>query len=164
MSRTKEEASTFFHCAPIGLSVGSIIQPGNWGRVIRLSEYQAAPNTGLPTFHFREALLEISRQAHAPKKPSRLNCVFTCPTLTAAISFRDKYQRTNLIYEVVPVDRSVVTHLGDYELVIAPYPPRYFQSMLDFARDYWTSSQPQSPEVLFSCAVQIVSVPQVPQP
>lgn len=96
------------------LAPGAVIQPGNWGRIIQL--YEAIPGSGLPTNVFREALMEQARQVHAPSKPSRLSSVFTLPTLDEAVIFRNKYQRFNLIYEVVPVAENPRTHLGDYEL------------------------------------------------
>jgi hypothetical protein len=156
---TMPPRTTYFHCAAVGLSIGSEILPGNWGRVMGLYEYNPTQNQGLPTNVFREALFELSRQIHAPDRPSRLSCVFACPTFAEAAKFRDKYQKSNLIYQVVPVADDVVIHVGDYELVLAPYPARYFQSMFDFARGYWTNPTLQNPEVLLSCAVRIVSPP-----
>jgi uncharacterized protein DUF2441 len=152
---------TYFHCAPIGLAPGAVIQPGNWGRIIRLYETadgQIAPNA------IRESLLEFARQLYAPQKPSRLQCVFALPNLASAISFRNQHQRLSLIYEVVALADDPVTHIGDYELVIRPYRGRYFQTMLDLARDYWTTPSPNNPEVLLPCPVQIIAVPQVPPP
>jgi hypothetical protein len=146
---------TYFHCAGAILEAGSVIGPGNWGRMLRM--YEQAPNQGLPTNHFREALLELARQVHAPTKPSRLNALFAVPSLPEAVAFRNKYQRTNLIYEVVPtVDRPGI-HFGDYELAIANYPPRYFQSMMDQARDYWAVAPTQNIEVLLDCSVRVVA-------
>jgi Protein of unknown function (DUF2441) len=142
--------------APVELSVGSIIQPGNWGRIINL--YEAQPGAGLPTNVFREALMEFARQIHNPTKPSRLACVFACPTLQGAIEFRNKHQKTNLIYEVKPLDPNMPSHLGDYGLAIAQYPPRYFQAMFDQARDYWIVPPAANQEVLLGCGVEIVSL------
>lgn len=31
-------ATTYFHCAPLTLSPGSVIEPGNWGRLLDLYE------------------------------------------------------------------------------------------------------------------------------
>jgi hypothetical protein len=153
--------NTYFHCAPIGLSPGAVIQPGNWGRVLDL--YQIT-NNQINQQAVRETILELFRQVYAPTKASRLKSIFVCPTLAEAIAFRDRHQRTQLIYEVVPVLKDGPTHVGDYELAIAPYPPRYFRAMFDLARDYWAVAPTANHEVLFECAVYIVSVPQVPPP
>jgi hypothetical protein len=138
----------------MGLDAGSIIQPGNWGRVLRL--YETPSGQGLPTNVFREALLEQARMIYAPTKPSRLECVFVVPTHAEAIKFRDKHQKTSLIYEVTPTVDNIATHVGDYELVFVNYPVRYFESMFDYARDYWTATNPANPEILLSCSVQIL--------
>lgn len=152
---------TYFHCAPIGLSPGAVIQPGNWGRILRLYEIT---NNQINQQAVREVILELSRQIHAPNKASRLKSVFVCETLADAIAFRDKHQRLQHIYEVVPVREDAPMHVGNYELVIASFPARYFEAMFDFAKDYWSGLPVGSHEVLFECAVCIVSVPQVPPP
>jgi hypothetical protein len=137
---------TYFHCAGTVLEPGSIVHPGNLGRV--LHQYEAPPGQGLPANVFKEGLLELSRQIYAPAKPSRLNSLFACPTLGEATRFRDKYQRTNLIYEIGPIDSNPSIHIADYEFAIAPYPQRYFQSMFDMARDYWIVPATANLEVL----------------
>jgi hypothetical protein len=154
---------TYFHCAPIISAPGAVIEPGNWGRIIKL--YEAIPGSGLPTNAFREALIEQARQIHAPSKPSRLSSIFALPTLEEAVLFRNKYQRTNLIYEVMPVAKNARTHLGDYEFAInINYPPRYFQTMFDYARDYWLKQPTANLEVLFSCPIRVLRMLDVPPP
>jgi len=59
---------TYYHCAPIALSAGSIIQPGNWGRIIR--QYLSSDG-GTFAVGFRERILEDIRAMHYPEKPSR---------------------------------------------------------------------------------------------
>jgi hypothetical protein len=154
------EQTTYFHCSPITLSPGSIIHPGNWGRVLHL--YETNNPTQVQLNAIREALLELSRQAIAPNKPKRIESVFTLLNLGDAIAFRNKHQRTSVIHEVVPVVENPNTHLGDYEIAITPFQGQYFQQMFDFPRAYWTTTQPQFPEMLFDCEVRVVSVPSVP--
>jgi len=156
MSDQAPPVPTYFHCAPIELGPGSIINPGNWGRIFDL--YEAQPGSGLPTNVFKEALLEQARLLYAPQKPSRLASAFACLTLPEAIAFRNKHQKTNIIYEVRPTVPNPNMHLGDYELSIAPYPPRYFQSMLDQPRDYWMKPATSNLEILLECPVQIVAM------
>jgi len=152
---------TYFHCAPIELSIGAVIHPGNWWRILNLYQHV---NNQLDFKAIREAMLEMGRQIHAPNKPSRFNCVFTCPTLADAIAFRNKHQRTQLIYEVVKVDENPTIHLGDYELATANYPTTYFQALFDQPRDYWLVAPTANYEVLIGGAVKISSFPQVPPP
>src|SRR5690348_13381532 len=58
-----------FHIAPIRLERGSIIQPGNWGRIVKAHGWNHPAA-------FREAILENVRTSRIPEKPSRLECVF----------------------------------------------------------------------------------------
>jgi hypothetical protein len=57
---------TYFHCAPMRLAAGSIIEPGNWGRMLRLYE---VTNGQIQGNVLNEALLEFARQLHAPTAP-----------------------------------------------------------------------------------------------
>jgi hypothetical protein len=52
---------------------GSIIEPGNFGRIIK--RYSAAHN-----LYRREMTYEAIRQQHFPWRPSRLDCLFGFPT------------------------------------------------------------------------------------
>ena len=150
--------STYFHCAPNILASGSILEPGNWGRVLNAYETQ---NGQVQMNAVRESLFELTRQIHTPDQPSRLNCLFALPTLEVARQFRDAHQHTNLIYEVVPLDWNAPTHFGDYELASRPYQGRYFDQMFHQAREYWTRiGPPRNPEILFSCPVRVISCPE----
>ncbi|WKW50178.1 hypothetical protein [Rhodomicrobium lacus] len=155
-------AQRYFHCAPLPLHIGSIIYQGNWGRLFSL--YEAKVGEGLPTNSFKEVVLELSRKLYAPDAPSRLDCVFVTPTLEEGVAFRNKYQRTSIIYEVTPVRDSPRSHVGSYELALAPYPQKYFQAIFDMARDYWTIPAATNREVLLGSAVRIERVCEVPLP
>jgi hypothetical protein len=109
---------SFFHCVPLTLSPGSIIEPGNWGRVLNLYDTN---NGQINLTVVNEALLEWARRHLAPTKPSRLASVFTLPTLQEAIVFRDKHQRHSIIHEVEPLADNPDRHDGDYELAMTPY-------------------------------------------
>lgn len=150
---------TYFHCAPITLAPNSIIQPGNWGRI--LNHYETT-NGQINLNAVNEGLLEWARRALAPTKPSRLSCVFTLPTLAEAIVFRDKHQRMGVIHEVRPTDDKSKRHDGDYDLAMTPYRGRYLAQMLDFPMRYWVDQPTANIEILFECSVQVVSVPTIP--
>jgi hypothetical protein len=150
----------YFHSAGAFLGVGSIIQPGNWGRMIRLYTIPFT-NNQVNVNAYREAILELSRQIHAPDKPSRLEAVFTCPGLAEARSFRDRHHPFDLIYEVEPTVESPKTHVGDYALALAPSPSSepYFQPLLDGAQKYWVSLPTDNIEVLFDCPMRVIAGP-----
>src|SRR6516225_12457424 len=107
------ESQTYFHCAPVRLGVGSIIEPGNFGRV--LSHYEWNP-TNFSLNIWREALLEQARKLYAPDKPSRLKCIFALFSLEDAVAFRNKWCPTNIIHEVQPISENPGTHIGNYDL------------------------------------------------
>lgn len=155
----KANSKTYFHCSGTSLAPGSIIEAGNWGRMLHL--YESPIGSGLPSNVFREALLEQARQIYAPTKVSRLTAIYAVPTLAEAIMFRDQFQRTNIIYEVECTDREAEPTFGDYQLAVAPYPVRYFSSMFDLARRYWID-MPQHVELLFACPMRVLKVANAP--
>lgn len=146
---------TYFHCAPMKLAPGSIIEPGNWGRVMHL--YNWNPNNFALNI-WREALLEQARQIHAPQKPSRLTSAFAIPSLAEATAYRDRHATTNLIYQVEPIAENPPTHEGDYEVAIFHFSGRYFQQLFDFGRQYWTVAPQANREVLFGCPLRVLAL------
>lgn len=154
MAAGRGSMSAYYHCAPIPLAIGSIIEPGNWGRVLRLYETQ---DGGLSITAINEALLEQSRKVLAPAKPSRLECVFTLPTLEIARAYRQAHCKTNLIYRVDPVDTDATFHEGDYALAIRPLRGLYFDQMFQRCASYWTDPPTsETLEILVSCPVKVV--------
>jgi hypothetical protein len=143
----------------LGGRAKAIINPGNWGRVLRL--YEAQPNAGLPTNAFREVMMEQARLIYAPRKVSRLEAIYALPSLADALAFRNQYQPTNIIYEVQPIDLSTAPTIGDYELAVAPYPQRYFNAIFDHARRYWIDP-PQQIEMLFSSPMRVLAIANMP--
>jgi hypothetical protein len=125
------------HCCPILLGPGSLILPGNYGRIIE----ESGPDH---RFWKREALLEEIRSAEFREKPSRLRATFSCPTLEAACAYRHamelkgggfKFQR---IYEVEKSAPDAPEHCADLNTV-EPLARRN-QSNEDAARSYWRAA------------------------
>ena len=67
------ESQTFFHLSGGLLGEGSVILPGNWGRILRAYGWQH-PQAA------KEMILEAARLRIAPGKPSRLECCFAFPS------------------------------------------------------------------------------------
>lgn len=150
---------TFFHVSPLDLEKGSIIRPGNWGRVIDM--YPINENGKLETAHlvtvFREHVLETIRKDEFPSKPSRLRSVFVCPTFEAAANFRQRENRPfHLIYEVRPISEPASIHHGDYNAVQLPNGQKLHAGMMDQARRYWRGESICQPEVLFPVGIEII--------
>ncbi|MDF2809373.1 MAG: hypothetical protein K0S56_404 [Microvirga sp.] len=124
-----------FHSAPILLAPGSVVMPGNWGRLLRDRADQHS--------HWnREMALEEWRATHAPEKPSRLFACFACDCLPVAEFYVQHAVRTGspraVIYEVTKEDASAGEHRGDFNCV----QPVAGLSMAEVARRYWSGAQP----------------------
>lgn len=106
------EAETYFHLAPISISPGSVIEPGNFGRIMRETQWKHGQ-------YNREYALEQVRIDQFADLPSRLNCVFAFAELADAVSFKrfePGFQR-NLIYVVAPIDEAMPVFFAPIRLV-----------------------------------------------
>lgn len=116
-----------FHLNSTPLAPGSIILPGNWGRIIKRFGWQ----------HGRaiyETFLEEIRAKHYPALPSRLESSFFFDDVGEARFYRDIDQGRSmmLLYEVKILD-SVPQHVTDWRH-ISPFGPLN----ADWAHAYWS--------------------------
>ncbi len=143
----------FFHCASALLAPGSIIEPGNWGRMIRTY----LPNEG-GTFGvaFREMILEQERLSIAPAKPSRLDALFACRSEADLRHFMQANGRfRDIPYEVELIGPAPL-HYGDYTLPLFVPDVASFETFAARARSYWAGLSPvQNVEVLIGGPVKI---------
>ena len=114
-----------FHFNSTLLGNGSVIRPGNWGRIVRFV------GSGHPEWT-REQKMEQIRQAEFPSLPSRWDCIFYFEDLIEA-----KFYQTSLgancillLYEVEIVDPSAPKHVADWKGT-GPYDSD------EWARRYW---------------------------
>lgn len=104
----------YFYCYSLPLEVGSVIRPGNWGRILRAYTPQSSPNPWLLT---RELAYELVRERSFPQKPSRFDCIFVCMSEADLNEFRSSSNRhIDLGYEVELVDPQASCHIGDWTL------------------------------------------------
>ncbi|ENN86037.1 hypothetical protein RHSP_31740 [Rhizobium freirei PRF 81] len=147
--------SPLYHCAPLRLGIGSVIEVGNWGRLIR-SMYQTGQTDGTSKIVF-EMAYEAMRLACNPSAPSRLNCVFCCPTLDEAKKYWEANARANIIYKVCPVDPSCSMHVTSWAFY-------GFGNGLNYTaaeqrvRAYWTETPIDQLEVLVGGSVRVEEV------
>lgn len=113
------------------LSPGSIIRPGNYGRIIRQVGEKHC-------FWQREAVLERVRAERFADKPSRLASCFACSSIDAARCYRDKQCPTCVIYTVEKADAKASEHRADFN-VVQPL-PRRSENMEQIAELYWRSA------------------------
>ncbi len=104
----------YFYCYSLPLEVGSVIRPGNWGRILRSYTPQAYPNAWVL---IRELVWEEVRLRYFPDKPSRFEGIFVCLNEEDLNEFRaTANRRLDLPYEVELVDPSASSHVGDLTL------------------------------------------------
>ncbi|MOA10637.1 hypothetical protein D3C78_1305350 [compost metagenome] len=140
--------NVFYHVAPTILGEGSIIMPGNWGRVLML-------HTQLNPELFREHVFELVRMKYFPEKPSRLNCVFAAETPDEAAQYRAAHQPSGLIYEVCVVDGHFAKHRGHYNFAVKP-DYKFAEGFHDLAHRYWSEVPTECIEVVIQAPVQIM--------
>jgi hypothetical protein len=116
------------------LGPGSIILPGNYGRIIR-TVGEAHP------LWTREQTLEEVRMLEFPHKPPRLDSAFAYTSLDTARFHMNlpqiRGQMFPILYEVEKVDEHAPEHRADYN-VVQPLPRRP-ETMPEIARLYWTA-------------------------
>lgn len=143
---------TYFHIAPSLLEPGSIINPGNWGRIITFV------GMGHTSFS-REILLEYARIRSFKDKPSRFSSNFACENLDEAKFYRQNTsQTTSVIYEVEVVNKHAKHHIGCYNmlpLVVNQYPSNHEQ----IAHDYWNGNNSFSECGNYKCNELVIESP-----
>lgn len=141
----------YFHCAPIRLGAGSIIEPGNWGRIKRQFEQ-------LPTTNYREIALEFGRLALNPEAPSRLDCVFCCESRDDAEQYVAAHSTWSVIHEVEPLDRATPVFRTSWDYIgnINPNVPTPFDQIERDIRSYWAGDPQQNVEVLIGGAMRVL--------
>lgn len=132
----------YYHCTSVMLRTGSIIEPGNWGRIIRKAGW--AHN-----YSGREVTLEHIRQASFPDLPSRLDSAFFFDDENEARFYAnsDGRELTMLPYEVELLDPQAPRHTGDWRNVAASGPldltwaDRYWRGQMlpPFQNGQWTA-------------------------
>jgi hypothetical protein len=122
-----------FHATTCLLEAGSVIRPGNWGRIVRLvgpahTEWQ------------REESLERVRAAEFSKLPSRFDCAFVVDDLEEVQYYQSRFARLSVIYEVELIDHTASTHVADWKGT-GPY-----DDTLEWTRRYWRGDVMPHPE------------------
>jgi hypothetical protein len=143
----------FFHCAPIPLRAGSVIEPGNWGRILR-SSYLTGQNDGTTKIIF-ELAYEAMRLAVKPQAPSRLDCLFGCPTYEGAQAYKSAHGPASIIYRVSMLDDGSPTHLTSWSLWGLGNGTNLQQSE-ERIRSYWLGNPTENIEILVGGAVSVI--------
>lgn len=141
-----------FHYGPTQLAPGSVILPGNWGRITineRLGQGFKADNL------LKELTYELVRLREFPKCISRLKAAFAFENIDHCMAAR---QGHDLAYEVelaepkAEIQKFCWNHVSRW-----PTNGMALGAALDqFARDYWSAANIQTPELLTLSGLRIV--------
>ena len=119
----------------IPLEVGSIILPGNFGRIIRTQV------NGGNILLLREYIYEEVRKRDYPDKPSRMESCFLCQDLNSALLFaqpnRFDFNPTQLLYEVEILNPDAPIHIAPIELVGVNPNANAWNAWTSAAKNYW---------------------------
>lgn len=155
-------SSPLFFLASLHLAPGSIIQPGNWGRIIEKYE---TPSMARQTFGnmnlvARELVFELVRVKSYPSRPSRLQAAFCCPTLADLQQYRPKTDPNNfqLVYEVELVDPAQPTHVAPLTMIDFAEGTIFLNETRARADRYWTGHPDGPQEVVTLSSLRIRSL------
>lgn len=146
-----------FHWSPIRLREGSIVEPGNFGRMIR----RYRPDQFGDGWRLaRELLFEQAREAYAPKAPSRLNACFMCPTYDDAMRYQAAYDPhfLQVLHEVEIVELGASQHSGALILLDENQNMSFLDSYRRQARDYWEGRGEGDRELFTASSIRVVRV------
>lgn len=146
--------SPWFHSVCVLLQPGSVILPGNMGRIMKLYK----PGTDRL---IQEEIYERARLHMQPEAPSRLACTFVCPTKTDAIAFDATGSvKLNQWYLVEPVEPVRNVFVADYRnwasptSLRRPFTDAAFQPV---CREYWQEPALACRELLHRGSLRVIS-------
>lgn len=134
------------------LEVGSIVKPGNWGRMIKM--YTPQNNHSQAFIAAREFIFESVRSKNFPDKPSRLECTFLCKNFQDAQELHQKNRQFDLIYEVEIIDDGQVFETD--MALIDNAPTDTIVVMEEKAKTYWNPSNIVKSEILTNSPIKII--------
>lgn len=138
-------SEAYFHVAALALGTESIIQPGNWGRIIR----RYTQNNLNWAIAIRELTFESVRLAEYPQKPSRLKAAFVFEDAETARTHIQTQSIHGVIHRVELADDAAPTHRADYKLLDFPDPTTPLIPWCEeSSRKYWRSEDIQVPELV----------------
>lgn len=140
------------------LGPGSVIEPGNWGRVLNLTRFSHPDQDARWRL---EQVFEHSRLDLVPSAPSRLDCLFVCSNREHARNFFAVNKRSlDVLYEVEPVSKMNEIFIADWTL----WSPKsqngigFFSNddALSKSRRYWTETAAENLEILLASPLRII--------
>ena len=143
----------YYYACSYPLAPGSVVEPGNWGRI--LMKYTA--NDPGQQLLVRELIFENTRLSAFPNKPSRLEAAFVFKTRDAVPPDFLGSRRFDLLYEVELVDPSALSHKAGMNLVDWPS-GESVEMLFERARRYWAGEEIAIPELVTLSPLRIVAL------
>jgi hypothetical protein len=146
------------------LAAGDVVPTGNFGRNIR-DLHQGMPGGDGRVYVLgmvaREYLFELVRRDLRPLAPSRLTCVFACPTERDAELYAAENDPGGHLqsYEVEPTDSKAATHIAAISHCTMTSGVSFINLMEPRARLYWEGAAGDPTkgwEILFSSPLRVV--------
>lgn len=142
----------YYYCCPLQLEPGSIVKPGNWGRMMK----NYTPASSNSWIFVRELAYEEVRKESFSEKPSRLECIFLCPSEDELRKFILQNHRIfDIAYEVELVDQTQPSHIGCLQNPTINDNDNYLH-LKKKAELYWRGSDIASPEFITLSPIRIV--------
>jgi hypothetical protein len=155
-------SQAYVHFAPQRLAPGSVIQPGNWGRV--LHRYENATVTqqlfGNAWILARELKFENVRLQSFAEKPSRFAAAFCCVNENDARVYQAKvdFPRIQLLHRVELVEPALACHSGAIDMLDYPPPNTSFLDQTNArAIAYWSGSSAGAMEFVTASPLRVVA-------
>ncbi|RVO78951.1 hypothetical protein [Sinorhizobium medicae] len=142
-----------FHVAPIALRSGSVIEPGNFGRILALYRYNPSNNGWMMA---RELAFEMERLRIAPEAPSRMQACFALPSLDEAQRYRSANAHLNVILEVELSEPEAACHYGFLQHFDGMHDQLFIATVKQRAEDYWTVKGEGDREVVTASGLRVV--------
>lgn len=134
-----------YHLTMTRLREGSIIEPGNWGRLVRKYENATLRNSQFGGnlagwIIARELVLELERVKNFNGLPSRFDSSFSFRDAENVERYRLKndIHKAQVLHEIEFVEPAAVTHEASVSLLDWPPPDHSFLTVMgNMAAEYW---------------------------
>lgn len=134
------------------LKNGSIVIPGNWGRIVGLYN----ESFGNQMIKLREIVFERIRNTSYGEKPSRLNCNYLCKSVEDIRQFKIETNRfIDLIYEVEIIDKNKKTCSCSWRMANFNETDNE-ASFEEKAHGYWSYNGQENLEILTESEIKII--------
>lgn len=143
----------YYYACSYQLTPGSVVIPGNWGRIMRVEAIDQQSHWRL----LKEQVWEVVRLRHFPSLPSRFEANFLCETLQDLVSFKTSSVRAfDLGYEVELVNPVALSHRSCM-VIFESATQGPIAAIEQRAYAYWSGQNIQKPEILTMSPVRIIA-------